>query len=119
MTNRMVEKVHSCLKGEVTNNVVSTNHGHARSVQAHANKGVQRHHTRSHACSTVTSAATNVCVFHLAHMVIKKNALATTTGKHRKANPSVLDYIIIPDSKSQATSFLSNLYLHHKNLSAP
>ncbi|KAI3906658.1 hypothetical protein MKW92_004390 [Papaver armeniacum] len=71
----MVEKVHSGLK----------------SVQVHANKDVLRRHTRSHACSTVTSAVTSACVFHQAHMVIKKNALATTTGKHKKENPSVLD----------------------------
>ncbi|KAI3859715.1 hypothetical protein MKX03_031229 [Papaver bracteatum] len=74
-SNRMVDKVHSDLK----------------SAQAHAKIGVLRRHTRSHVCSTVTSAATNACVFHQAHMVIKKNALATTTGKHRKENPSVLD----------------------------
>ncbi|RZC68769.1 hypothetical protein C5167_032739 [Papaver somniferum] len=71
----MVEKVHSGLK----------------SVQAHVNRGVLRRHTRSHACSTVTSAATNAFVFHQAHMVIKKNVLATIIGKHRKANPSVLN----------------------------
>ncbi|RZC68768.1 hypothetical protein C5167_032738 [Papaver somniferum] len=71
----MVENVHSGLK----------------SVQMHANRGVLRRHIRSHACSTVISVAANAFVFHQAHMVIKKNVLATITGKHRKANPSVLD----------------------------
>ncbi|KAI3925946.1 hypothetical protein MKW98_028082 [Papaver atlanticum] len=84
----MVEKVHSVLK----------------SMQVYANIGVLRRHTRNHAFSTVTGAATNACAFHQAHMVIKKNVVATTTGKHKKANSSVLHYIIIPDSKSQATS---------------
>ncbi|KAI3925944.1 hypothetical protein MKW98_028080 [Papaver atlanticum] len=72
---RMVDKVNLGLK----------------SAQAHAKIGVLRRHTRSHVCSTVTSAATNACVFHQAHMVIKKNSLATTTGKHRKENLNVLD----------------------------
>ncbi|KAI3962743.1 hypothetical protein MKW92_032600 [Papaver armeniacum] len=84
------------------------------------NRMVEKVHSGLKPCLALSepSAATNAYVFHQAHMVIKKNALATTTGKHRKANPSVLDYIIIPDSKSQATSSFPFIFISAKFIRA-
>ncbi|KAA8530666.1 hypothetical protein F0562_005400 [Nyssa sinensis] len=48
----------------------------------------QRHHTRSRACSSASSAAPSASVCHRAHMATNKHALATTTGRPRKAVPN-------------------------------
>ncbi|CAK9144900.1 unnamed protein product, partial [Ilex paraguariensis] len=45
----------------------------------------QQHHIRSHACSSARNAAPNACAFLRALTATNKHALATTTGRPRKA----------------------------------
>ncbi|KAF7802984.1 hypothetical protein G2W53_042095 [Senna tora] len=64
---------------------ISTNAPH------NARGGARRPNTRSHACSSVTSAAGNACVCPRGIMGIKPFALATTTGRPRKEDPNALE----------------------------
>ncbi|KAF5180259.1 hypothetical protein FRX31_030152 [Thalictrum thalictroides] len=54
----------------------------------HANFDVPQLLIRSHAISIATIAAKNVFVSLLVHMEAKRNAHATTIGRHRKESPS-------------------------------
>ncbi|KAF8407617.1 hypothetical protein HHK36_006750 [Tetracentron sinense] len=51
---------------------------------------VLQRRTRSHVCSSASSAVLNACVFLLALMATSRPAHATTTGRHRKEDPSAL-----------------------------
>ncbi|KAL8240349.1 hypothetical protein R6Q59_013704 [Mikania micrantha] len=51
-----------------------------------------QHHTRSHACSSVKSVVPNACACHQVFMGTNTSVPATTTGRLRKANPSVPDF---------------------------
>ncbi|KAJ0042671.1 hypothetical protein Pint_18580 [Pistacia integerrima] len=51
----------------------------------------QQHHTRSHACSSAKSAATNAFACLLVFTATSKFALATTTGRPRKEDPNALE----------------------------
>ncbi|GLT57637.1 hypothetical protein SLA2020_305950 [Shorea laevis] len=53
----------------------------------------QRLRTRSLACSSASSAVPNASAFLQALMVTGRSALATTTGRPRKENPSALDHL--------------------------
>ena len=60
-----------------------------QNVDLRAATDVRQLPTWSLACSSATSAAPSACVFRLAPTVTNKNALATITGRHRRASPSV------------------------------
>ncbi|KAJ0034463.1 hypothetical protein Pint_25424 [Pistacia integerrima] len=64
--------------------LVVKDHSNPKSVQGLAITGAPQLHTESHAYSSATSVAKSVCVFLLALTEIKKNVLATTTGKLKK-----------------------------------
>ena len=51
--------------------------------------------TKSRASSTATSAAQSVSAFHQAPTGTKRSALATTTGRPRKATPSAPKGILV------------------------
>ena len=53
---------------------------------------VQQLLTERHVCFTVKNAAQNVCVFLPGRLETDKYALATITGRLRKAAPSALDF---------------------------
>ncbi|KAG4937423.1 hypothetical protein JHK82_051640 [Glycine max] len=67
--------------------------GVSRDTNAHHNArgDVARPNTTSPACFSVRSAAGNACVCPRGIMVIKLCALATTTGRPRKEDPSALE----------------------------
>ncbi|KAI3704382.1 hypothetical protein L1987_74600 [Smallanthus sonchifolius] len=48
-------------------------------------------HTRSHACSSARSVVPNACACRRVFMGTNRSVPATTTGRLRKANPSVLE----------------------------
>ncbi|XVF16621.1 hypothetical protein REPUB_Repub10bG0048300 [Reevesia pubescens] len=64
----------------------------SRATNAHhsARGGAARPNTTSPACSSVRNAARNACVFLQGIMATKLCALATTTGRPRKEDPSAL-----------------------------
>lgn len=51
---------------------------------------VARRSTTNHACFSVKSAVPSACVYPLATMGIRQCALATTTGRPRREDPSAL-----------------------------
>ncbi|KAG8496905.1 hypothetical protein CXB51_008010 [Gossypium anomalum] len=61
------------------------------SVDLAAVKDVQTRNTRSHACSSATSAAPSACVCRQALTETSKSALATTIGRRREEDPSALN----------------------------
>ncbi|XVE68140.1 hypothetical protein DITRI_Ditri09bG0045400 [Diplodiscus trichospermus] len=67
--------------------------GHHYDQNAHhsARGGAARPNTISHACSSVRNAAANASVFLQGIMGTKLCALATTTGRPRKEDPSALE----------------------------
>ncbi|KAL7223526.1 hypothetical protein ACSBR1_025056 [Camellia fascicularis] len=74
----------------------------------------QQHHTRSHACSSASSAAQNAFVCPLALMAINKHALATTTGRPNKMAPNALNqpsYFQIP----LISIYICSLFTFHQN----
>ncbi|KAJ0094003.1 hypothetical protein Patl1_25995 [Pistacia atlantica] len=73
--------------------LVVKDHSNPKSVQGLAITGAPQLHTESHAYSSATSVAKSACVFLLALTEIKKNVLATTTGKLKKVDLSVHDLI--------------------------
>lgn len=60
-----------------------------------AREDAARHSITNHACSSVRNVAGSVCAFLRVSMVIKPSALATTTGRPRKEDPSALKSVII------------------------
>ncbi|GKV00182.1 hypothetical protein SLEP1_g12917 [Rubroshorea leprosula] len=54
----------------------------------------QQLRTRSLACSSASSAVPNASAFLQVLMATGRSALATTTGRPRKENPSALDHLI-------------------------
>ncbi|KAK7393072.1 hypothetical protein VNO78_21524 [Psophocarpus tetragonolobus] len=62
-----------------------------KNVKRHVHIVAQRLTTRSHACSSATSAVRNVCVSHPEPIGTKKNVHAITIGKRRKENLSALN----------------------------
>lgn len=65
-----------------------------QNVQGHVIIGAQKHTTGSHAYFTATNAVQSACVCHLVLMATRKNVLAITTGKPRKANLNVLNLLL-------------------------
>ncbi|CAN0875379.1 hypothetical protein LINGRAHAP2_LOCUS10800 [Linum grandiflorum] len=63
-----------------------------QSVKRSANGGVRKRITKSRACCTATSAATNVCAFPGVHQETNRNVLATTVGLPRRDTPSALRF---------------------------
>ncbi|OVA13370.1 hypothetical protein BVC80_285g107 [Macleaya cordata] len=60
------------------------------SAMGDVRRGAARRSTTSHACSSVRSAAGLACVCPQVSMATKLCALATTTGRPRKEDPSAL-----------------------------
>ena len=56
-----------------------------------AQRGVQRHNTRSHACSSAKSAVPNACVSLQELMATSKSALVIITGRPKEEDPSALE----------------------------
>lgn len=56
-----------------------------------ARGGAEKHSTTRRACFSVRSAVGNACACLLGIMATKLCALATTTGRPRKEDPSVLE----------------------------
>ncbi|XVE61071.1 hypothetical protein DITRI_Ditri06bG0010400 [Diplodiscus trichospermus] len=63
-----------------------------KSADPAAQPDARRHNTRSHACSSATSAAPSACVCRRELMETSKFALATTIGRPREEDPSALDH---------------------------
>ncbi|KAD7478511.1 hypothetical protein E3N88_01647 [Mikania micrantha] len=57
--------------------------------------GARQHRTRSHVCSSAKNVALNACACQLAFMETNSRVLATTTGRLRRANQSVLDFYVL------------------------
>ncbi|OVA01697.1 hypothetical protein BVC80_9071g13 [Macleaya cordata] len=53
--------------------------------------GAQRLRIRSHVCSSASSAAPNASVYHQERTVTNRHVHATTTGRPRKEDQSVLE----------------------------
>ncbi|XVF71409.1 hypothetical protein PTKIN_Ptkin12aG0034600 [Pterospermum kingtungense] len=60
-------------------------------VNQDAHIDAQQHHTKSHACSSASSAVPNAYASLLVLMATSKSALATTIGRPRKEDPSALN----------------------------
>ncbi|XVF58272.1 hypothetical protein PTKIN_Ptkin07bG0051700 [Pterospermum kingtungense] len=76
--------------------MVMASHGHGghhydQNAHHSARGGAARPNTISLACSSVRNAAANACVCPLDIMETKLCALATTTGRPRKEDPSALN----------------------------
>lgn len=69
--------------------------GFSQNALHSAREDAARHSITNHACSSVRNVARSVCAFLRVSMVIKPSALATTTGRPRKEDPSALKSIII------------------------
>ncbi|KAL6287870.1 hypothetical protein ACE6H2_012260 [Prunus campanulata] len=76
---------------------VMANHGHGghhggNNARHNARGDAARPNTTSPACSSVRNAAKSVCVCPQGIMGTKMCALATTTGRPSKEDPSALDF---------------------------
>ncbi|XWS40878.1 hypothetical protein CRYUN_Cryun17cG0033800 [Craigia yunnanensis] len=71
-------------------NIMALEVSRATNVHHSARGGAARPNTISHACSSVRNAVRNACVFLQGIMGTKLCALATTTGRPRKEDPSAL-----------------------------
>ncbi|CAN1856024.1 hypothetical protein LINPERHAP1_LOCUS41953 [Linum perenne] len=75
-------------------------------VMGHVIIDVQRLTIGSHVCFSAKSAAKHACVFHQGRMGIRRSALATTTGKPKKANLNALEPLALPFGFSNLISLL-------------
>ncbi|KAL5143553.1 hypothetical protein HKD37_09G026478 [Glycine soja] len=82
----------------------------SRVTNAHHNArgDVARPNTTSPACFSVRSAAGNACVCPRGIMVIKLCALATTTGRPRKEDPSALELQLVQLQLSLSYIFIAS-----------
>ncbi|EOY03461.1 Uncharacterized protein TCM_018553 [Theobroma cacao] len=72
-------------------NITALEASRAPNAQHSVRGGAARPSTISHACSSVRNAAGNACVCPQGIMGTKLCALATTTGRPRKEDPSALE----------------------------
>ncbi|CAN1856027.1 hypothetical protein LINPERHAP1_LOCUS41953 [Linum perenne] len=77
-----------------------------QNVMGHVIIDVQRLTIGSHVCFSAKSAAKHACVFHQGRMGIRRSALATTTGKPKKANLNALEPLALPFGFSNLISLL-------------
>ena len=84
--------------------------GVSRDTNAHHNArgDVARPNTTSPACFSVRSAAGHACVCPRGIMVIKLCALATTTGRPRKEDPSALELQLVQLQLSLSYIFIAS-----------
>ncbi|KAG5013883.1 hypothetical protein glysoja_006059 [Glycine soja] len=79
-----------------------------KNAHHNARGDVARPNTTSPACFSVRSAAGNACVCPRGIMVIKLCALATTTGRPRKEDPSALELQLVQLQLSLSYIFIAS-----------